>query len=124
MDVEMKNTAPVGVFDSGVGGLTVAREIMRQLPNENIVYIGDSATDIPCMRLVKSRGGYSIGVFDPQKGDRSRVYQLYKDGRINLFAPADYEEESDISKYMTQIMDDIAAKEQIKAEQRILDHEV
>ena len=38
-----KNTAPVGVFDSGVGGLTVAREIMRQLPNENLVYFGDTA---------------------------------------------------------------------------------
>lgn len=35
--------APVGVFDSGVGGLTVAREIMRQLPCENIVYFGDTA---------------------------------------------------------------------------------
>lgn len=36
-------TAPVGVFDSGVGGLTVAREIMRQLPRENMVYFGDTA---------------------------------------------------------------------------------
>ena len=35
--------APVGVFDSGVGGLTVAREIMRNLPEENIVYFGDTA---------------------------------------------------------------------------------
>ncbi len=35
--------APIGVFDSGVGGLTVAREIMRQLPNERIVYFGDTA---------------------------------------------------------------------------------
>lgn len=35
--------APIGVFDSGVGGLTVAREIMRQLPNEKIVYFGDTA---------------------------------------------------------------------------------
>lgn len=43
MDVEMRNTAPIGVFDSGVGGLTVAREIMRHLPNENIVYFGDTA---------------------------------------------------------------------------------
>jgi glutamate racemase len=34
---------PIGVFDSGVGGLTVAREIIRQLPNENIVYFGDTA---------------------------------------------------------------------------------
>ena len=43
MSQEITNTAPIGVFDSGVGGLTVAREIMRQLPNENIVYFGDTA---------------------------------------------------------------------------------
>ncbi len=35
--------APIGVFDSGVGGLTVAREIMRQIPSERIVYFGDTA---------------------------------------------------------------------------------
>lgn len=35
--------APIGVFDSGVGGLTVAREIMRNLPEENLVYFGDTA---------------------------------------------------------------------------------
>ena len=38
-----RNTAAIGVFDSGVGGLTVTREIMRQLPNENVVYFGDTA---------------------------------------------------------------------------------
>lgn len=37
------NSAPIGVFDSGRGGLTVAREILRQLPNEKIVYFGDTA---------------------------------------------------------------------------------
>ena len=35
--------APIGVFDSGIGGLTVAREIMRQLPHESIIYFGDTA---------------------------------------------------------------------------------
>ncbi len=35
--------APIGVFDSGVGGLTVAREIMRQIPNERLIYFGDTA---------------------------------------------------------------------------------
>ena len=35
--------AAIGVFDSGVGGLTVAREIMRQIPNEKLVYFGDTA---------------------------------------------------------------------------------
>ena len=36
-------SSPVGVFDSGVGGLTVVREIMRQIPNEKIIYFGDTA---------------------------------------------------------------------------------
>lgn len=35
--------APIGVFDSGIGGLTVAREIMRQLPEESMIYFGDTA---------------------------------------------------------------------------------
>lgn len=34
---------PIGFLDSGVGGLTVVRELKRQLPHESIVYIGDSA---------------------------------------------------------------------------------
>ena len=38
----MHRDAPIGVFDSGVGGLTVAREIMRQIPNEKIIYFGDT----------------------------------------------------------------------------------
>lgn len=42
-DMKNKKMAPIGVFDSGVGGLTVAREISRQLPYENIVYFGDTA---------------------------------------------------------------------------------
>lgn len=37
------SNAPIGVFDSGVGGLTVVREIIRQIPNERIVYFGDTA---------------------------------------------------------------------------------
>jgi len=39
----MKNSAPVGVFDSGIGGLTVAKELIRQLPHESVVYFGDTA---------------------------------------------------------------------------------
>lgn len=43
IDAEKMRDLPIGVFDSGVGGLTVAREIMRQLPNERIIYFGDTA---------------------------------------------------------------------------------
>ena len=41
--MKIDRDAPIGVFDSGVGGLTVAREIMRNLPSEKIVYFGDTA---------------------------------------------------------------------------------
>lgn len=39
----MSNKAPIGVFDSGVGGLTVAKEIIKQIPSEDIIYFGDTA---------------------------------------------------------------------------------
>jgi len=90
------------------------------VPFENMVYIGDSETDIPCMRLVKSRGGYAIGVFDSKKNNRKRVYQLFADGRINFYAPANYTADSDMTKYVKQIIDEVAAKEAIKTEKRIL----
>jgi glutamate racemase len=40
---EIKNNSPIGVFDSGVGGLTVFKEIRKALPNEDIIYLGDTA---------------------------------------------------------------------------------
>lgn len=39
----MNTQLPIGVFDSGVGGLTVVKEIMNQLPDETIIYFGDTA---------------------------------------------------------------------------------
>jgi len=39
----MSKSAPVGVFDSGIGGLTVAKEVVRQLPHESVIYFGDTA---------------------------------------------------------------------------------
>jgi len=90
------------------------------IPYENIVYIGDSATDIPCMRLVKSKGGYSIGVYDPEKNEPKKVHQLYEDGRINFYAPADYSEGSAVEQQMKLIIDEITVREKIKEERQFL----
>ena len=38
----MGNSSPIGLIDSGIGGFTVLRELQRQLPRENIVYLGDA----------------------------------------------------------------------------------
>ena len=92
----------------------------RNVDYENIVYIGDSATDIPCMTLVKQKGGYSIGVYDPDTGNKRKVYKLFGDGRLNFYAPARYTEDSPIFSYMKDVIDEIAAKEKQKAGQRPL----
>lgn len=39
----MSSSSPIGVFDSGIGGITVVRELINRLPNENIIYFGDTA---------------------------------------------------------------------------------
>lgn len=85
------------------------------IPYQNIVYIGDSATDIPCMRLVKSKGGISIGVFDPLKNQRKKVYQLFNDDRIDLYAPADYSAKKPLYKYMRFIIDRVSANSKIES---------
>ena len=41
--VSGSNTAPIGVFDSGIGGLTVVRSLLQRLPNESLIYVGDTA---------------------------------------------------------------------------------
>ena len=92
----------------------------RNVDYENIVYIGDSATDIPCMTLVKQKGGYSIGVYDPVTNNKKKVYQLFADGRLNFYAPADYSEDSPIFAYMKNVIDEVAAKEKQKSEQKVL----
>ncbi len=56
--------APIGIFDSGVGGLTVARAIIDQLPNESIVYVGDTAHSPYGPKPLAEVRGYALQVMD------------------------------------------------------------
>ncbi|MCY7412411.1 MAG: glutamate racemase, partial [Salinibacterium sp.] len=58
------NDAPIGVFDSGVGGLTVARAIIDQLPRESIVYVGDTAHSPYGPKPIAEVREYALGVMD------------------------------------------------------------
>ena len=58
------NDAPIGIFDSGVGGLTVARAIRAQLPQESLVYIGDTAHSPYGPKPIADVRSYSIEVLD------------------------------------------------------------
>ena len=58
------NDAPIGIFDSGVGGLTVARAIIDQLPNESIVYLGDTANSPYGPKGIQEVRDLAISVMD------------------------------------------------------------
>lgn len=66
----------------------------RRIPFQRIIYIGDGSTDIPCMKLVKVQGGYSVGVYKPGSRKKSSAEKLLKENRVNFVAPADYTETS------------------------------
>lgn len=74
----------------------------RPIPFRNMVYIGDGPTDIPCMKLVKVNGGYSIAVY--QKGKRSKVESFLLDKRVDYILPADYTENSELYKTICDII--------------------
>lgn len=85
-----------------------------RVPFRNFIYIGDSYTDIPCMKLVNSYGGHSIGVYDPDSGNKSKVYNLIKENRIKYFAPADYREGAELDTLVKTIINKTAAYEELE----------
>ncbi|MDP4132680.1 MAG: HAD family hydrolase [Bacillota bacterium] len=100
------------VYDQRVNDHFQPSEMRIQF--SNMIYIGDSDTDVPCMKLVNEYGGYSIGVYNPDTCDKTKVFKIYKDGRIKLFAPADYADGSEIDKMVKAIIDKISASQSIE----------
>lgn len=85
-----------------------------RVPFRNMVYIGDSDTDIPCMKLVNTNGGHSIGVYDPETQDKQKVFKMMKDRRIKYFAPADYSQGSELDALLKAIIEKTAAYEALE----------
>lgn len=82
-----------------------------RVPFRNLVYIGDSDTDIPCMKLVNSYGGYAIGVYNPDTEDKTKVYKMVRDNRIKMFAAADYTDGSELDGIVKGIIKRTASNE-------------
>lgn len=76
-----------------------------RVPFRNMVYIGDSDTDVPCMKLVNMNGGHSIGVYNSKTNDKSKVFRMIDEKRIRYFVPADYTEDSKLERLVKQIID-------------------
>lgn len=84
----------------------------RPVPFENMVYIGDGETDVPCFRLVKDLGGLSVAVFKPNtKNARSKAEQFVADGRVHCVSPADYTEAKELDRIVKHQIDFVAARD-------------
>lgn len=97
------------VNDQGVNDYFSPDEI--RVPFRNMVYIGDSDTDVPCMKLVNTYGGYSIGVYNVETKDKAKVYKMMRNNRIKYFAPADYSEGSELDILLKEIIERTAKNE-------------
>ena len=100
------------INDPGVNDSFSPDEI--RIPFRNMIYIGDSDTDIPCMKLVTVNGGHSIAVYNPLVNDKGKAYKMMRERRIKFFAPADYNENSDLDTLVKIIIDRTAVNEKIE----------
>lgn len=86
----------------------------RTVPFENIIYIGDGETDVPCFRLVKDLGGISIAVYDAGAHHldeaRQQAERYYTDGRVNCIAPAIYTDNCELDSIVKSYIDLVIAR--------------
>lgn len=101
------------INDQGVNDYFAPEEI--RVPFRNMVYIGDSDTDIPCMKLVNTYGGHSIGVYNCETQEKAKVYKMMRDNRIKYFALADYSEGSELDLLLKSIIINTATNEELEA---------
>jgi 2-hydroxy-3-keto-5-methylthiopentenyl-1-phosphate phosphatase len=73
----------------------------KRVPFQNMIYIGDGLSDVPCMKMMKAYGGKSIAVYQ-QLDDK--VKELLKKDRVDYIYPADYREESGLDKTVKDII--------------------
>lgn len=82
-------------------------ENKRRIPFQNMIYIGDGFTDVPCMKLVKVNGGHSIAVYS---GKKQTAIDIMHQGRVDYIAPADYSEAGKLEKTVFAVLDLICAQ--------------
>lgn len=81
-------------------------EADRRVLYRNMIYLGDGITDVPCMRLVKDKGGKSIAVYP--RGKKEKVAGLLRDKRVNYIALADYSENTELENIVKLQLEYIA----------------
>ena len=81
----------------------------RRIPFENMVYVGDGPTDIPCFSMIRHLGGKAIGVMPPDAVELRKPYELAEGNRLTVGPyTADYQDGTDLFRMMTRIVTVIA----------------
>lgn len=83
------------------------KEESRPIPFRNMIYFGDGATDVPCMKLISQQGGNSIAVYKPNSKKKNTADKLIDENRANFACPADYSKNGEIYSVVTTIIDKI-----------------
>ena len=91
-------------------------ESLRRIAYRNMIYIGDGMTDIPCMKLVKERGGKSIALYAP--GNSETVKPLVDDERINYVCAADYSPDSPLENIVELMIENMAVLEKLSTKEK------
>ena len=90
-------------------------ESLRRIAYRNMIYIGDGMTDIPCMKMLKSKGGKSIALY--QSGRSETVKPLVEDDRINYVCVADYSPNSSLENIVKLMIENMAIIERLAAKE-------
>lgn len=78
----------------------------RRIPYRNMIYIGDGLTDVPCMTVVRDRGGESIAIY--HKGEEDKAYKLIQENRVGYIAYADYSKDCELENIVKQVIKKMA----------------
>lgn len=86
-------------------------EYMRRIPFSNMIYIADGLTDVPCMKMTRQKGGFSIAVHPP--GETATADDMLLQGRADFSVESDYSENSDLERIVTLLMRRIRASSDV-----------
>ena len=86
----------------------------KRVPFQNMVYIGDGLSDVPCMKMMRAYGGEAIAVW--QENNRSEVEQLLRQNRVDFIFPADYREGTGLDRTVREIIRKMAIADRLHEE--------
>ena len=93
----------------------VAGDRLR-IPFDQMIFVGDGYTDIPCFSLIRRAGGIAFGVWDPKHRDkRSRAWGFIEDGRVSNLNQARYDEAAELYQWLEEAVTSLAGRIALKS---------